>query len=188
MSIHAPISNAPQPMHFNARAFWLLADAGVFQEFVRTELIEGEICVVNSIWSRHARTHSVLTGELYVGLKGKGLVLLTAPSTEMSEDTVPEPDIAVATKAGEKALLGTDLLLAVEISDTSLAFDMGRKMQLYARHNLPEYWVADIEGQVIHQFWSPGADGYGDQRTVPFGEDVAAVTIAGLVVETAALL
>jgi Uma2 family endonuclease len=190
MTAHMPISNCPQPVKFSAREFWLLADAGVFREFVRTELIEGEICVVNSIWSRHARAHATLTFELGLAIRSlhSPLVLLTAPSTELSDDSIPEPDIAIARNADGKALQGADVQLAVEISDTTLDFDLGRKLRMYARHGVPEYWVADVAGKVIHQHWEPQDESFAQTRTVSFGEPITAATISELIVETKALL
>jgi Uma2 family endonuclease len=101
---------------------------------------------------------------------------------------VPEPDIALARRADGKAIAGSDVVLAVEISDTTLDDDLGRKMRLYAAHGIAEYWVADVERQVIHQLWSPGAEGYAERREVALGERIEAVTIAGLGVETVGLV
>jgi Uma2 family endonuclease len=190
MTVQLPISNDCQPVKLSAREFWLLADAGVFQEFVKTELIEGEIYVVNAVHSRHAMAHAALTVEIGIVLKAlrSSLVLLSTPSTTLSDDSIPEPDIAVASKAEGKAIDGSDVLLAIEISDSTLAFDMGRKMRLYARHGVAEYWVVDVDGQVIHQFWEPAAEGYTEQRDYTFGVEVEAKTISGLKVATDGLL
>jgi Uma2 family endonuclease len=189
MTVQLPISTSPQPVKLCARDFWLLADAGAFEGFVKAELIEGEIQVVNAVHSRHARAHAVFTVEVGLALRKlkSSLILLSTPSTALSDDSVPEPDIAIASKAEGKAVEGSEILLAIEISDTTLAFDMGRKLRLYARHGAPEYWVVDVEGRAIHQFWGPSAEGYTERRAVSFGDEVAAETIAGLVVETGGL-
>jgi Uma2 family endonuclease len=184
MTVQLPISTSPQPVKLSARDFWVLADAGAFEGFVKTELIEGEIQVVNAVHSLHARAHAVFTGELYTALKGSPLILLSTPSTALSDDSIPEPDIAIASKAEGKAVEGSDILLAIEISDTTLAFDMGRKLRLYARHGVPEYWVVDVEGRAVHQFWGPSAEGYAERRAVAFGDEVESETIVGLVAET----
>jgi Uma2 family endonuclease len=190
MTVHMPISTSTQPLKLNAHAYWLLADAGAFSEFAKAELIEGEILVVNAVHSRHARAHASLTFELGMALREakSPLILLSTPSTELSDDSIPEPDIAIATNADGKAVQGADVVLAVEVSDTTLATDMGRKMRLYARHGVPEYWVADVEAQVIHQFWTPGAEGYGDRKTSAFGETMMAISISGLAVATESLI
>src|SRR4030081_325083 len=56
-----------------------------------------------------------------------------------------------------------DVLLLVEVSDSSLAFDQSTKRALYARHGIAEYWVIDIPGQRIHVYCEPTADGYGQE-------------------------
>jgi Uma2 family endonuclease len=189
MTAQLPISTSPQTAKLTARDFWLLADAGAFEGFVKTELIEGEIQVVNAVHSRHAKTHATLTGELGMALRrlDSSLILLSTPSTALSDDSIPEPDIAIASKAEGKAVSGADILLAVEISDTTLDYDLGRKMRLYARHGIPEYWVVDVDGKRILRHSGPGDDGYQVCDEVAFGAPLEAVTMAGLLVETARL-
>lgn len=80
-------------------------------------------------------------------------------------------------------LAGPEVRLAVEISDSTLDMDLGRKARLYASHGVPEYWVVDVEARLIHQLWAPEGDAYARRREVAFGERVEAVTVAGLVVK-----
>jgi Uma2 family endonuclease len=190
MTVQLPISTASQTAKLSAADFWLLADAGAFKNFVKTELIEGELLVVNAVHTRHARIHAALTFELGFALRKAGLdlVIYSTPSTELSDDSVPEPDIAVAGATNAKALAGSGVKLAVEISDSTLDLDMGRKMRLYARHGIPEYWVVDVEGRVLHQMWTPSGETYAEQGEHPFGDKVTAATIQGLSVETDGLL
>lgn len=189
MTAQLPISTSPQTAKLTARDFWLLAGAGAFEGFVKTELIEGEIQVVNSVHSRHARAQATLTVEIGIALRklATPLILLSTPSTALSDDSIPEPDIAIATKAEGKAVSGADILLTVEISDTTLDYDLGRKMRLYARHGIAEYWVVDIEGKRILRHSAPAQGGYALCDEVAFGAPLAAVTIEGLVVETGRL-
>lgn len=77
--------------------------------------------------------------------------------------------------------------LIVEVSDSTVAIDTGKKAALYARNGVPDYWVADVEAEVFHQFWAPDGNAYTHRRKVAFGEQIEAVTVAGLVVEMAGL-
>jgi Uma2 family endonuclease len=189
MSARLPFDTSPQRARLTAREFWLLADAGAFADFVKSELIEGEILVVNAVHSRHARAQAALTVELGIALRalGSNLILLATPSTELSDDSIPEPDIAIARKAEGKAVQGADLLLAVEIADSTVAEDLGRKHRLYARHAIPEYWVADLVANRLVRMWAPQGEGYAARDEWPFGARVESATIAGLGVETAGL-
>jgi Uma2 family endonuclease len=186
-----PLDTEPRPAKLTARDFWLLADSGAFASHARTELIEGEIWVVDSVHRWHARVMAKFIGALARAIDEAGLKLevLAAGSVSMSDDSVPEPDISViAPIDGEaKTILREELKIAVEISDSSEKLDMGRKAQLYARHGVPEYWVIHHERREVIQMWSPGAGGYEERREVAFGEWIEAATIKGLTVETSEL-
>lgn len=183
MTFHESMA-VPRLAKLRVSDFLLLADAGVFENNTRTELIEGQIWVVNAIHTRHARAHSLLTGELWVSLKAMGspLVLYTAPSTELSEYSLPEPDIVVGEASVAKTFAGDLLRIAIEISDSTLDMDMGRKARLYAKSGVPEYWVVDVEAGVIRQMWAPAGESFGERRDVPFHAGIASATVPGLAI------
>ena len=166
----------------------MLAESGAFREYARTELIEGEILAVNAIQTRHAQIQASLHLAIGFALRSLALELQTylAPSVQMG-DSMPEPDIAIAGQTSETFLPLAALRLVVEVSDTSLEYDLGRKAALYARNSVREYWVVDIAARVIHQMWAPTAGAYAERREVKFGERIEAATIEGLAVETGAI-
>ncbi len=84
-------------------------------------------------------------------------------------------------------MAGTEVVLAIEISVSTLKMDLGRKLHLYARHGIPEYWVVDPEAAVIHQYWEKADNGYAKVREIALGEPITAATIPGLSVETSRL-
>lgn len=183
------VLTTPHRAKLRVADFLLLAESGAFADYARTELIEGEIWVVNSVHRRHARVHAQLTIDLGIALKAieSEFVLYTAPSTELSNDSLPEPDIAIGEVSDAKIFPGPAMRIAIEVSDTTLDIDLGRKARLYARHAAPEYWVVDIEARVIHQMWMPHGDRYAERRAIPFGQSVMAATLSGLTIETNAL-
>ena len=77
--------------------------------------------------------------------------------------------------------------LLVEVSDTTLTDDLGHKRALYAAAVVPEYWVVDVFGRALHQYWAPADGAYARSAVVPFVEMVRSATLAGLAVPTAAL-
>ena len=184
---HSTDETAPQPAKLTVKDFLLLADAGAFADYARTELIEGEIWVVNAVHTRHAAAHFKLSAVLAAALEASGseLAAYTAPSTQLSEESVPEPDLVLAEPHDERVLPLAKVRLAIEISDATLKLDLGRKAALYARHGLPEYWVVDIEARLVHQMWAPGKLGFSQRREVAFGDVLEAATIDRLTVETA---
>jgi Uma2 family endonuclease len=182
---------APRPAKLTARDFWLLADSGAFANHARTELIEGEIWVVNSVHRWHARIMGIMYGELARTIEAAGLQLevLVAGSVSISEDSVPEPDLSVITPlyVDAKTIEREELKIAVEIADSTADHDLGRKAHLYANHGIQEYWVIHRDHRQVIQMWSPTDSGYAERRAVKFGERIEAATIEGLAVGTAGI-
>lgn len=171
----------------------MLAEAGAFRDHVMTELIEGEIWILSPIHSWHARTTAEIAYQITSSLRESGLDLRTflAVSVALSDDSVPEPDVSVGTHdAGDvdKPLARTALRLAVEVSDSTLQFDLERKTRLYGRAGVPEYWIVARDGARVIQQWSPTADGYAERREVPFGRRLTSETIRDLAIDTTSLL
>ena len=92
---------------------------------------------------------------------------LTQETTfRLSEDTYLEPDVVIYPRAsGLRGLTGANVLLVVEIADSSLRYDIGRKAALYASFGIRELWVIDAVRLTTRVFREPTADGYRDVRT-----------------------
>jgi Uma2 family endonuclease len=188
MTAFEPI-NVPQAMKLRLRDFMLLHDAGAFVDYAKSELIEGEIWVMNAIYSRHASATAELVYVLRVGVDAAGLDLkLYAPlSVDLSDDSLPEPDIALCEPHASGPMPLAKVKLLIEVSDTTLDIDLGRKAALYARHGVPEYWVIDLNENRALLHMSPVDGEYAEQIDVPFGEVLHSGTIDGLSVATSGL-
>ena len=77
--------------------------------------------------------------------------------------------------------------LVIEVSDTTLEIDLGRKLELYAKAGVPEYWVVDVNANRVLMYMTPTDGDYPGQREAPFGEMLIAGTIAGLQVASTGL-
>jgi Uma2 family endonuclease len=93
----------------------------------------------------------------------------------------------LTTHSGEGVVPLESVALIVEVSDTTLGIDMGRKLSIYAEAGVPEYWVVDVEGRVIHQMWGTSGEGYSERREFGFGAVIEAATMAGVSVATVGL-
>ena len=101
--------------------------------------------------------------------------LIQETTFRLSDDTYLEPDVVVYPRAvGLKGLTGTNVLLVVEIADSSLRYDMGRKAALYASFGVRELWVIDAVRLTVRVFRDPSPEGYREtrdfhasERTVP---------------------
>jgi Uma2 family endonuclease len=173
-------------------ADYLTLDRSGAFEGMRTELIEGEVIVMNPQTRRHLFVKSELAYRLRRALEAIGSSLFVAVdgTVELTGDShsLPEPDIFLTSAPqGDGYVPVESVALAVEVAATSLELDLGRKAPLYARHAIAEYWVVDVNRGVIHQMWAPADEAYGQRRDVAFGQRIDAATIEGLAVETAGL-
>ncbi|MBO9711991.1 Uma2 family endonuclease [Sphingomonas sp.] len=185
-----PLNNAHLPVRLRLEDYLRLDDAGAFADYRKTELIDGEIFFMNA---QH-RPHAVIKSRLHVLLaaalaaQGKGWEAIVEGSIAIPPQNSPEPDIVVTSEPDGKGLIPLDSVkLIVEVSDATLAFDMKRKLPMYARNGIPEYWIVDVEAGVIHQLWAPQGEAYSERHETAFGQPIAATTIPGLEVETAKL-
>ena len=170
--------------------FDLLALSGGLADLGRTELLDGDIYAMNSQYTRHGMVKAHFYDALldWKRTNRPDWVVLSEVSVAMPPHDEPIPDVILCDRpTGTKGIAVATVHLLIEIADDSRARDLGYKKALYARQGVPEYWVADLTEGKLWGFASPGAEGYGDERVVGFGERVEAVTIAGLGVETAGL-
>lgn len=177
--------SSPQKIGLRAVDYLMLSDAGAFDGYGRTELIEGEIWAVNAIHSWHAKTVSEVGYDLVSALRASGspLRVYSAGSVSLTDDSVPEPDLSIGEDNDEGVLPLAKLKLAIEVSDSTASTDLGVKLRLYASAGVPEYWVVERDTRTVHQFWAPSDGVYAERRAVAFGECIAAATLVGIVVE-----
>ncbi len=182
--------NIPHAAKLRAQDFLLLNDAGAFADYAKSELIEGEIWVMNSVYSRHAGATAELVMALGFAAKAvrPDLKLYTPLSVNLSDNSLPEPDIAVCEPHAAGPMPLAKVKLLIEVSDTTLDIDLGRKLRLYAGAGVPEYWIIDLNENRALLHMTPVDGDYAEQIDVPFGEPLHSSTIMGLNVETSGLM
>ncbi len=175
---------------FTADDYLLLDCSGAFREHAKTELIGGTIYAVNAQHVPHAKAHTSLFQALALACahSRQDFAILIEVSVALSPNDMPQPDILLAHDLPEQGPVPVgSVALVVEIAHSSLDHDLGEKQHSYAAAGIFEYWVADVEGRVIHQLWSPSDGAYVERRTIPFGEAIVSATIEGLTVPTGSL-
>lgn len=185
------LPTASAPFRFTVDQFLALCDQGLFDDYAKTELIEGEIVVMNAQHSRHARVKSRLARRIGNALEqlGSPLEPQIEASVRMTDGSLPEPDI-VWTSYRETGVVPVETVaLLIEVSDTTLDTDLGRKADLYAKAGVPNYWVIDLnEDRVLcHAHPRPNDWGYDGQLDAEFGTTLYSATVEGLPVETVGL-
>jgi Uma2 family endonuclease len=188
MTEQKTLTTSPLPVRLRVEDYLLLDRSGAFEGYGKTELIGGEVFYMNAQHRPHARVKSRLYGLLAEALADSGLEALIEASVEIPPHNAPEPDIVITSEPdGEGLIPLASVRLVIEVSDSTLANDLGRKAQLYAAQAIPEYWVFDLQGRAIHQFWKPLDNIFSEHHVITFGKPITAITIEELVIATAAL-
>jgi len=162
-----------------------LAKAGAF-EGLRTELIEGDIIVMSPQFRPHGMVKLELYDRLRDALKAIGSALRPVVEVSLALDdySLPDPDLLLTNEPfGDGPVPLGSVALVIEVADTTRARDLGAKVALYARNGIAEYWVADVQSQVIHQFWALEGDRYAERREIAFHAPIVAATISDLTLE-----
>jgi Uma2 family endonuclease len=134
--------------------------AGVMEEDERVELIGGELVPMLPKGIRHEVMKAALLRRWYRAVPDE-LDLVPETTFRLSEDTYLEPDVVIYPRtSGLRGLTGANVFLVVEIADSSLSYDIGRKAALYASFGIRELWVIDAVRLTTRVFREPGADGY----------------------------
>ena len=137
----------PSRRRFSVGDDYAMAGAGVFEPGERVELIEGEIYQMAPIRPRHGYSTDVLGNELKERLGRLVRVRVQGP-LRLDDGSEPEPNLVLLRPhsdgfRGRHPTPG-DVLLLVEVSDTTLAFDRSRKLLLYAPADIPEVWIVNL--------------------------------------------
>ena len=155
---------------FTREEYYRMGEAGILKPTDRVELIRGEIIEMSPIGSRHIAFVNNLNQLLVVRLVGRAIVSVQNP-VALADDTEPQPDLAVLRLRTEPAYkdvepYGNDVLLLIEVAETSLTYDRSTKLRLYAEMGIQEYWVVNARAASIEIYRTPQADGYRDVREV----------------------
>ena len=153
-----------------------MVEAGVFETDTRVELIRGDIVDMSPVGDRNVGTVMLLDSLLQARVGKAALVLVQSP-VRMPDDTKPYPDLCLLKWRSDYYIkngpTSNDLLLVIEVSDSSLDYDLSTKKIVYAEASVPMYWVIDLRHNVIQIFEDPANDGYQQSRTVRRGEALA---------------
>jgi Uma2 family endonuclease len=138
--------------------------AGVMEEDERVELIGGELVPMSPKGNQHEVVKIALV-DRWIRARPDNCTVAQETTFRLSEDTYLEPDVAIYPRAlGLAGLTGGNVLLVVEIADSSLRYDIGRKATLYASFGIRELWVIDAVRLTTRVFREPAAEGYRDVR------------------------
>jgi Uma2 family endonuclease len=174
---------------FTVYDYHRMGEAGILHEDDRIELIEGEIVEMAAIGTSHFACVNALTRLLVKGVGDEAIVSVQNP-VRLDEHTEPQPDLTVLRVRDYRESLPVpeDVLLLIEVSDTTLAYDRGVKLPLYARAGIREIWIVDLPGGVIERYTDPSEDGYRHTERARQGGEIEAAALPELTLRVDAVL
>ena len=153
---------------FTVEEYHEMARAGVLTEDDRVELIEGEIVDMTPIGLRHQATVDFLTRWLTLGCGERAIVRIQGP-IRLGAHSEPQPDVMALAPRDDfyrtTPVTPGDVLLLVEVADTSLPYDRSSKIPLYARAGVREVWLVDLVRDRVEIYRDPGPEGYRSLET-----------------------
>jgi Uma2 family endonuclease len=148
---------------FTVDEYYKMAEAGIFTEDDRVELIDGEIVEMVPIGPEHSSLVARIANLLFRSAGNDAIVWPQNP-LRLSNITEPQPDLALLRWREDFYSAGhpqpADVLLVIEVADSSLAYDRDVKAALYARAGILEFWLVDVKQRRVTIFRDPATDGY----------------------------
>ncbi len=152
--------------------YYRMAEVGLLAHDARVELIEGEVIDMAPIGIKHAAIVGRLVRYLDRALRNQALVEGQRP-IRLGDQSEPQPDVVVLKLRADDYTTSlptpADVLLVVEVSDSTLRYDRDKKAPLYARSGIPEMWLIDVNAKQLHRLSEPRDGAYQNTVTVQGG-------------------
>ncbi len=148
---------------FNSQQYHLMAEAGVFTPESRIELIKGEIITMSPIGRKHGSCVARLNQLLVQKFIGR-FIIWGQSSIRLDNGSEPQPDLALLKLRDDFYIEGLptpeDILLIIEVADSTIDYDRHTKMPLYAEFDIPEAWLVDVNQENLTKYTNPSPKGY----------------------------
>jgi Uma2 family endonuclease len=168
-----------------------MGEVGILTERDRVELIEGELIAMSPIGSEHAGAVNALTRRLVQVVGERGIVAVQNP-VRLDDLSEPQPDFAVLKPRPDDYRKATpcpeEVLLIIEVADSSLSYDRGVKRSLYARHGIPEFWIVNLTAGEVEVCRAPSGDSYASVSHVGRAGTLEPELLPGIAIPVAVLL
>lgn len=176
---------------FSVDDFHRMVETGLLSEDERVELIEGEVVKMSPIGSRHAACVRRID-ELLRERVGREVMISVQSPVRLSDLSEPQPDLTVLRRREDFYSSAhptpADVLLLVEVADTSVGYDRQVKLPLYARSGIAEVWLVDLSSDAVETYARPEGGAYQERVRAARGESVGAGVLAGVTVAVEEIL
>ena len=182
---------APTRHRLDVDAYYKMGEAGVFPEGCRVELIDGDVIDMVPIGSPHAgHTNALIRAFAHAAANDRVLLTVQTP-LRLDRYNEPQPDVMLLRPRPDNYKArhpsAAAVLLLVEVSDTSLAYDRSTKLALSARFGVPEVWIVDIPGGAVEAHQDPKDGAFARRERLAEGR-LSPALLPDLAVDVAALL
>ena len=166
-----------------------MMEAGILSESDHVELIDGEVIEMSPIGSRHAACVDRLNKLLN---KLDQVIVRVQNPIRLDDFSEPQPDITLLRARDDFYAQGhplpSDVLLVIEVADSSTEFDRAVKLPLYAEALIAEFWLVNLPDEKIELFSHPSSGSYQESMEFKRGDNVTSMTISGLSLGVDAIL
>ncbi len=171
---------------FTVSEYHRMAEAGIFTEDDRVELIEGEVVTMSPIGARHAACVNKLLKLIGDRISSAAYIIAVQNPVGLAEHSEPLPDISIVRQREDYYASGhpspEDVIALIEVADASVMYDRNTKLPLYARHGIAEVWLVDLVKNVVDVHSSPSANGYANQQRFQRGASAASSVLSELTI------
>jgi Uma2 family endonuclease len=176
---------------FTADEYQRMGQVGILSEDDRVELIDGEVLAMTPIGARHNACVNHGNRAL-VNACGDDAIVQSQGSVRLDTYSEPEPDLVLLrprTDFYATHLPGPDdIFLIIEIADSSLDYDRDVKAPMFAMAGIPEYWLADLNANVVWRYWSPERGAYQRVEEYRRGQSIAPLQLPACAIAVDVLL
>jgi Uma2 family endonuclease len=190
MSSVAPMPQAPPSTYrFSVEEYYKLGEAGILHPRDRVELLDGEIIVMSPIGLRHVQAHSWIM-DYFAEQNRRRYLISPGNPVWLHEYSEPQPDMMLVPRVRKllRQPRPEDVFLLVEVSDTSLAFDRKRKRKAYAEAGVREYWIVNLQEDVIEVFRQPKGGKYKIELRFAPGQQLSPLAFEDVIVPVADIM
>jgi len=177
------VASVPKKRRFTVAEYYRMGEVGILGPDERVELVEGEIIVMPPIGPGHADSVDNFIDIFAVHAPDRYRIRIQNP-IHLDDGSEPQPDVALLRRRPEGYAAAhptpADVLLVIEVVDSSLDFDRSVKAQVYGRAGIPETWVRNLPEDCIERFTEPGPEGYAHHTVHRRGETLAPVSLPDL--------
>jgi Uma2 family endonuclease len=186
----AAMEDFPRRHRITVDEYYRMAEVGLLAPDARVELIDGEIIDMAPIGNPHMATVDRLN-KLLIRTVGDRAIVRCQGAVQLGDYSAPQPDFVLLAPRDDyyssRRAVSPDTLLTVEVSDTTLRYDSGRKMSLYARHNVPELWVIDVPKARLLLFRKPSGNEYLEASILEAPDSMSIERLPGIVVDLSSI-